>query len=54
MLITFLGLHPNIYKLLPTIYYNNNIQGNGSLLEIVRNDLKKEKNNRVTHAQNNL
>ena len=42
------------YKLSPGIYYNNKIQGNGSLLVIVKNDLKNEKNDGVTYAQNSL
>ena len=53
-LITVLELRFGGYKMLPTIYYNNKIQGNGSLLVTVRNYLKNEKNNGVTYAQNNL
>ena len=40
----------NGYTLLPCIYYDNKIQGNGFLSVTVENDLKKVKNSGLTYA----
>lgn len=46
----FINHTTNGYKLLPCIYYDNKIQGNGSLSVAIENDLKKEKNSGLTYT----